>query len=86
MKKLTSHDQEIIASMVYRHQMELRKAYKEVFDKPDMNDIRQMIANWLPIDPEYRPMDGARVGIIRKAKQWLQSVKHRAAYACKRTF
>jgi hypothetical protein len=45
-----------------------------------------MIANWLPIDPEYRPMDGARVGIIRKAKQWLQSVKHRAAYACKRTF
>jgi hypothetical protein len=57
MKKLTSHDQEIIASLIYVHQLNLHKLYKEVFIKPNMNFIRNEVTNWLPIDPQYKPIN-----------------------------
>jgi hypothetical protein len=69
MKKLTSHDQEIIANIVYRHQMELHKAYSVMFNKPDMQDIRQMIANIIPLDLEYRPMEGVNRGNIATSQK-----------------
>jgi hypothetical protein len=69
MKKLTSHDQEIIANMVYRHQMELHKAYPGVFNTPNMQDIRHMVIGIIPLDLEYRPMEGVNSGNIATSQK-----------------
>jgi hypothetical protein len=57
MKKLTSHDQQKIASMVYSHQVKLNEAYPQIFVRPNLPEVLNMVQNLIPLDPTYQPIN-----------------------------